>query len=153
MIDQPDSTTHAAKCPRCGYDLRGAIETWREQCPLTGRCNECGLDIKWAEVLHPEKFEPLWCVEFARAGNRLSVTCGKTYIRSFWPFCWCLQFIKSSKDQMKNPVEMTIKALLESNYDRYHKREPVRRDYSGRWALHGQMLIRSPIVEKKWSIS
>lgn len=75
-----------AKCPRCGYDLRGAIETWKEQCPLLGICTECGLEIKWAEVLHPEKFEPQWCVEFVPSRKLFLQSCGKTLLRSFWPF-------------------------------------------------------------------
>ncbi|MCH8823149.1 MAG: hypothetical protein IH984_06530 [Planctomycetes bacterium] len=86
MTEQINPITLTAKCPRCGYDLRGAIDTWREQCPLLGICTECGLEVKWAEVLHPEKFEPQWCIEFAPSGKRILISCGKTFIRSFWPF-------------------------------------------------------------------
>ncbi|MCH7849755.1 MAG: hypothetical protein IIB53_15515 [Planctomycetes bacterium] len=77
-----------ARCPRCGYDLRGAIGTWTDQCPLHGTCTECGLQFAWAEVLHPEKFEPRWCIEFApgmRRGVLLRASLA-TFIRSFWPF-------------------------------------------------------------------
>ncbi|MFB3103994.1 MAG: hypothetical protein ACE1ZA_03615, partial [Pseudomonadales bacterium] len=59
----PSALQRTARCPRCGYDLRGAIGTWADQCPLHGTCAECGLQFVWAEVLHPEKFEPQWCVE------------------------------------------------------------------------------------------
>jgi hypothetical protein len=75
-----------ARCPRCGYDLRGAIGTWTEQCPLHGTCAECGLQFVWAEVLHPEKFEPQWCVEFAPRRGILFRASLATFIRSFWPF-------------------------------------------------------------------
>ncbi len=74
-----------ARCPRCGYDLRGAIGTWTEQCPLQGTCAECGLQFSWAEVLHPEKFEPRWCVEFAPGMRRIIQASASTFIRSFWP--------------------------------------------------------------------
>ncbi|MEE8155884.1 MAG: hypothetical protein V3T53_13105 [Phycisphaerales bacterium] len=73
-------------CPRCGYDLRGAIGTWADQCPLHGTCAECGLQFVWAEVLHPEKFEPRWCVEFAPRWRQVSRACVGTFARSFWPF-------------------------------------------------------------------
>ncbi len=73
-------------CPRCGYDLRGAIGTWADQCPLQGTCTECGLQFAWVEVLHPEKFEPRWCIEYAP--GRLGVLAGaiKTLGRSLWPW-------------------------------------------------------------------
>ena len=73
------------RCPRCGYDLRGAIATWTEQCPLHGTCAECGLQFVWAEVLHPEKFSPVWCVEFVRQRRRFGRACCATFIRSFRP--------------------------------------------------------------------
>ena len=50
-------------CPRCGYDLRGAMAMWREACPLRGTCVECGLDFEWAELLSPAFDMPRWCVE------------------------------------------------------------------------------------------
>lgn len=100
-----------AKCPRCGYDLRGAIETWKDQCPLTGICTECGLEIKWAEVLHPEKFEPQWCVEFVPFKMRLLQSCGKTFIRSFWPFrFWSL--LKMSLDIRWGRLTIYLAILL-----------------------------------------
>ena len=75
-----------AKCPRCGYDLRGVIPTWTQQCPLEGTCTECGLRFRWPEVLQPEKFEPRWCVEYAP--SRLGAIKGavRTLLRSFWPW-------------------------------------------------------------------
>ena len=81
-------TDHDRKigCPRCGYDLRGAIATWTERCPLQGTCAECGLQFVWAEVLHPEKFLPLWCVEFVRPRRKFGRACCSTFVRSFLPW-------------------------------------------------------------------
>lgn len=49
------------ECPRCDYDLRGAVQSWREMCPLEGRCTECGLEFDWADLftrpLHDWLFE------------------------------------------------------------------------------------------------
>jgi hypothetical protein len=43
--------TRRAGCPRCGYDLGGEVARWVEQCPLRGRCTECGLEVEWGPVL------------------------------------------------------------------------------------------------------
>ncbi|MFM9959489.1 MAG: hypothetical protein ACKVZJ_15640 [Phycisphaerales bacterium] len=56
-------------CPRCGYDLSGAVASWRESCPLRGVCSECGLDVEWARVLTASE-PPRWFVE---GGERFSV--------------------------------------------------------------------------------
>ena len=72
--------------PRCGYDLRGAIDTWRDACPLRGTCTECGLSIYWAEVLVPDKFEPPWCVEFVDPLRRFGWAWVQTVARSGRPF-------------------------------------------------------------------
>ena len=48
ISNAPLTVSHGpAKCPRCGYDLRGAIATWTEQCPLHGTCAGCGLQFAW----------------------------------------------------------------------------------------------------------
>jgi len=53
-------------CPRCGYNLRGIIQTWNQTgaCPLTGKCSECGFDFNWKRVFeipdHPWLFEYHW---------------------------------------------------------------------------------------------
>lgn len=73
------------RCPRCGYDLRGVIESWIELCPMTGRCSECGLEFVWSEVLHPEKYEPQWCVEFVGRWRQLLRAGAATWFRSFFP--------------------------------------------------------------------
>ena len=85
-VNSKQNFARPPQCPRCGYDLRGAIGTWTDQCPLQGTCAECGLQFVWAEVLHPEKYEPQWCVEFAPGMRRIIQTSASTFIRSFWPF-------------------------------------------------------------------
>lgn len=74
------------RCPRCGYDQRGPVETWRESCPLTGICTECGLEFRWAEVLRPDKFEPQWCVEYEPKKRRLLWAAWRTAFRSCIPW-------------------------------------------------------------------
>ncbi len=54
----------SAECPRCGYNLDGTVSTWSKQCPIRGRCNECGLEFDWHRVfvltVHPWLFEYHW---------------------------------------------------------------------------------------------
>ena len=57
---------HDTRCPRCGYDLHGLIETWKHECPISGVCTECGLEFEWGELLNPRRSVPKWCVEYAR---------------------------------------------------------------------------------------
>jgi len=61
-----NSTTHKVECPRCGYDLRGVVSSWRDTSPLIGKCSECGLSLEWSELLSRDQAEPAWCVEFQR---------------------------------------------------------------------------------------
>lgn len=60
----PMPPTRPARCPRCGYDLVGEVASWHRQCPLEGRCPECGLAFRWPRVLalsvHPWLFEYHW---------------------------------------------------------------------------------------------
>jgi hypothetical protein len=45
----------APTCPRCGYDLSGAIAAWPDaSCPLEGTCSECGLSTPWRNILNPD---------------------------------------------------------------------------------------------------
>lgn len=74
------------RCPRCGYDLRGVVSVWGDACPLEGRCTECGLVFEWGALLVPEKFEPLWCVEFAPDRRQVPRACVTTAWRTFWPW-------------------------------------------------------------------
>lgn len=60
----PTPLNPSIECPRCGYDLRGAVQSWRDACPLDGRCTECGLGFNWADLftrpLHRWLFEHQW---------------------------------------------------------------------------------------------
>ncbi|MFO0856821.1 MAG: hypothetical protein U0640_05615 [Phycisphaerales bacterium] len=79
-------------CPRCGYDLRGQVDTWRvplatqadvvrfesgevlesevgAKCPVEGTCSECGLGFEWKYVFRPELAGPGWFVETRRVGR------------------------------------------------------------------------------------
>src|SRR5690349_11168521 len=60
-----EPSQRAISCPRCGYDQRGALATWIEQCPFEGTCTECGLAIQWAELLSAKLQRPRWCIEYA----------------------------------------------------------------------------------------
>jgi len=53
-------------CPKCGYDQSGEIATWENQCPMEGRCPECGLALKWAEVFDPVLNDLAWYIEHAK---------------------------------------------------------------------------------------
>jgi len=61
------AAAHPARCPRCGYDLHGAMAQWPgDTCPLEGRCTECGLEFEWGDVLAADLREPVWAVETDR---------------------------------------------------------------------------------------
>ena len=55
----------SADCPRCGYDLSGAIQSWDATCPVEGQCSECGLEFHWGDLLHPQRRIPAWFFEHA----------------------------------------------------------------------------------------
>jgi hypothetical protein len=76
------------RCPRCGYDLRGMVATWEDRCPLEGVCSECGLSLRWGEVLMPEKFEPPWCVEFTPRRRGIPRASVATVLRSVRPWAF-----------------------------------------------------------------
>jgi len=76
----------AIRCPRCGYDQRGAVAAWDDSCPLVGTCAECGLEFSWPEIIWPEKHEAKWCIEFAPAGSTIAVAGVNTFLHSFQPW-------------------------------------------------------------------
>ncbi len=84
-METREQSTSPVRCPRCGYDLRGAVAAWAESCPLQGQCAECGLAFSWAHLLCPATFEPQWCVEFAPR-RRFLRAAGATFGRSFRPW-------------------------------------------------------------------
>ncbi len=55
----------SAHCPRCGYDLSGHVAAWNDTCPLHGQCSECGLTLRWANLLNPNKRDLPWLYEHA----------------------------------------------------------------------------------------
>ncbi|MBO6512928.1 MAG: hypothetical protein JJ974_03040 [Phycisphaerales bacterium] len=72
-------------CPKCGYDQSGEIATWKSQCPINGRCNECGIPFQWADIFDPSRTRLHWYAEHARSlTNFLSAT-PKTLIRIILP--------------------------------------------------------------------
>ena len=97
----PEHSSSAIRCPRCGYDQRGIMATWSDSCPLNGTCTECGLQFSWSEAIHPEKSEPLWCVEFVPLRRRVPV-------RSFWPWRFW------SRLRMSQPIRWGRLALYDS---------------------------------------
>jgi len=74
-----------ARCPRCGYDLRGAVATWNDTCPMSGTCTECGLFFEWAELFSAVFAMPPWCVEAAQRRRRLPGQAVATFARSWLP--------------------------------------------------------------------
>lgn len=81
--------TDHTRCPRCGYDLRGTIDSWKEACPILATCTECGLDFEWAELLSPFRRPPFWLFEYARGGLRVTWTFPVTILAMLMPwFFW-----------------------------------------------------------------
>ena len=78
---RPTGSDHESdtSCPRCGYSQRGIVASWRDACPLAGRCAECGLDFVWSELLRPNLHEPRWCVEYAPR-RRLLLLAGTWFV-------------------------------------------------------------------------
>ncbi|MCK4873387.1 MAG: hypothetical protein KAS72_11735 [Phycisphaerales bacterium] len=76
-MTQDRQAGRTAQCPRCGYDLRGEIQTWQDRCPMQGRCTECGLAFAWMDVFrqaaHPWLFEYHWRHKFIRSALRTLV--------------------------------------------------------------------------------
>lgn len=64
---------HIPICPKCGYDQSGIISNWEDQCPMRGRCSECGFDFSWGDVLDPSRIELKWYVEHARTTREMIV--------------------------------------------------------------------------------
>ena len=65
-------------CPRCGYDLGGAVKAWTDRCSLEMSCSECGFEIDLSE-LYTQGDVPNWFVAAAPDGwgwiGRLPGTC------------------------------------------------------------------------------
>ena len=74
-------------CPRCGYDLSGAVAAWERaeppQCPMEGRCSECGLDFRWRDVMDPSYTRQRRLIE--HADRRVAIAFARTLARLFHP--------------------------------------------------------------------
>jgi hypothetical protein len=75
-----------ARCPRCGYDLRGTVATWGDTCPVNGTCPECGLCFQWAELFSIAYAMPRWCVEAPRSPLEVPGQAAATLVRSWLPW-------------------------------------------------------------------
>lgn len=67
-------------------------------CPLEGTCAECGLPMRWAEVVAPDKFVPRWSVEYETGSIGILRGAARCVLRSFRPW----RFWKSMK--LSDPV-------------------------------------------------
>lgn len=82
-VNSKQNFARPPQCPRCGYDLRGRIESWTTSCPIQGRCPECGLAFRWVEILNPSFTTPTWWIESRRIQSALV----QQMIRT-WLFTW-----------------------------------------------------------------
>ncbi len=66
-----------------------------------------------AEILMPGKFEPLWCVEFARGRRRaVAHSCGGTLLRSLLPWRFWKQLRMSHRPQARRLIFYACALLL-----------------------------------------
>ena len=72
-------------CPKCGYDQSGIIDTWNDQCPMTGRCSECGLSFAWRDVFDPLLNDLYWYAEHARSNRAMIRRTPGTLVRLLNP--------------------------------------------------------------------
>lgn len=88
MADTSSSiaSTVSARCPRCGYDQRGAVESWADACPMNGVCTECGLEFEWRELLNPAYGQPRWCVEYVERWYRVPLGIAGTMLLTLRPW-------------------------------------------------------------------
>ena len=49
------------RCPRCGYDLGGAVRAWTDRCPLEMPCSECGYEMRLSLVMGVDR-PPKWFI-------------------------------------------------------------------------------------------
>lgn len=88
--DDPQTSQPEARCPRCDYELDGMVAAFTEQCPLRGRCSECGLEFEWSNILRADRRQLPWLFEHCRAGpmallRALILTALRTLLpKSFW---------------------------------------------------------------------
>ncbi len=69
-------------CPRCAYDLSGQLEGYRESCPITGVCSECGCAFEWRNIMGDAAC-PRWFVEHPERSASRTVL--PTLVRLIYP--------------------------------------------------------------------
>lgn len=74
-------------CPRCGYDQRGILDTWKpdEPWPLDGTCSECGLLFAWLDVFRPERKRLTRFVEHSTGFWSTGLAAVWTALWAIWP--------------------------------------------------------------------
>jgi hypothetical protein len=74
------------QCPRCAYDLVGAITSWRGECPLRGTCSECGLEFAWRDIFDDRLSGPPWSFEHGArwSWRRLATTSWNAGLGWMW---------------------------------------------------------------------
>lgn len=78
-----DLRPHSTECPRCGYDLSGAVAAWPAgQCPIGGVCSECGLQFPWRRLFDDPGARVPWLPE---ARSRVRHKFVRTALRTLHP--------------------------------------------------------------------
>ncbi|MEZ6318587.1 MAG: hypothetical protein R3B49_07525 [Phycisphaerales bacterium] len=72
------------RCARCGYDLGGLADAWRDRCPLEGTCSECGLTFAWRDVLNAKYRLVRGFFEHGRGLSPWRFV--RTLASAFWPW-------------------------------------------------------------------
>lgn len=106
QITQADTS-----CPRCGYDLRGTIETWKHECPINGVCTECGLEFEWGELLCNRRNMPRWCVEYSQ-GWGIPIAAIKTLLVMLWPRKFWRDLKMVHKPRWRRLLALALPVLL-----------------------------------------
>lgn len=81
----PVTSAGAPSCPRCGYDLTGVVESWKDWCPLEGTCSECGHVFPWSDALLPERLILNGFFEHARGFWQRLRWAWRTWWWTLWP--------------------------------------------------------------------
>ncbi len=96
--------TDEPRCPRCGYDQRGAVAAWTDVCPMEGICSECGYRFAWSDVMRPDRWLLRGFFEHARGVLRSWVSAMRT-------LCWALlPWVFWSKVKLHH--EVNVRRLL-----------------------------------------
>lgn len=80
-----ERSSPSPRCPRCGYDLSGTVNAWKESCELRGTCSECGYEYAWADVLRPERQLPWWLFDYSKGKWGTWTSAWKTFWMAMVP--------------------------------------------------------------------